>query len=265
MGVGLEVGFEGVFEIFLNSLYFRTARGRFHLFANGALAIDCCLRDRRLAVAFGSSVYALDFGGGEEKEISTVSTTRLTTAPKAWKFYQVSWNNVSDSERLGSLALGNSGGEVLHYDLNERVFVGKGGGGGGFSTKNLSGFAKGVGDASKIYKFVWPVKVAAGSGGKFTSKNFKFCSNFSLLFRAPTNCRPQPARLWRDPHQLRALATPSQSAGGELYDGEVRRRAADDRKWKFWKFFSSWQPPAAAEALGPGRPPPRKGPGGWQR
>ena len=57
---------------------------------------------------------------------------------------------------------------MLHYDLNERVFIGKGGGGnsGGFSTKNLSGFAKGVGDASKIYKFVWPVKVAASSGGK---------------------------------------------------------------------------------------------------
>ncbi|KAH9393443.1 Gem-associated protein 5 [Tyrophagus putrescentiae] len=146
---GIAVTYSLDYKMILWELGSRTARGRFHLFANGALAIDCCLRDRRLAVAFGSSVYALDFGGGEEKENSAVSTTRLTTAPKAWKFYQVSWNNVSDSERLGRWRWETRAG---------------GGGGGGFSTKNLSGFAKGVGDASKIYKFVWPVKVAASSG-----------------------------------------------------------------------------------------------------
>ena len=74
---------------------------------------------------------------------------------------------------------------MLHYDLNERVFIGKGSGGGGFSTKNLSGFAKGVGDASKIYKFVWPVKVAASSGGKFTSKNFNFFLIFLFFLEPP--------------------------------------------------------------------------------
>lgn len=70
---------------------------------------------------------------------------------------------MSDSERLGSLALGNSNGEVLHFDLNERTFIGGKGGG-----RNPAGFhvgGKGGSDASKIYKFVWPVKVKVD--GKF--------------------------------------------------------------------------------------------------
>lgn len=135
------------YKMLLWDLNQRSPKATFHMFTNGALSIDNCHKDRRSAVAFGNSIYILDFDVPDNHQMK-IQVSRCATATKNWKFYQVAWNQISDSERLGSIAIGNSLGEVLLYDLNELSFT----------VKHGNKFHQKSGDSSKIYKFVWPVK-----------------------------------------------------------------------------------------------------------
>lgn len=120
-----------------------------HSFSNGALAIDSCLTDKRIAVAFGSNISLLDFEQNlnessndqtnepNSKRYDTV-VQRLVLSSKA-KFFNVIWNR-HYFERLGRLIVANSNGEIYHYDLNTKSVI--------FKTNKSA-------DLSKIYTMIW--------------------------------------------------------------------------------------------------------------
>ena len=108
-----------------------------HSFSNGTLAIDNCLKDKRVSVAFGNSVFVLDFN--DRKEHYQIQTKRLSISNKIAKFCDVLWNR-KDFEKLGQLVIGCDNGSILCYDLNSNSICFR-------STKHK--------DSSRIYNIKW--------------------------------------------------------------------------------------------------------------
>ncbi|OTF73055.1 hypothetical protein BLA29_001673, partial [Euroglyphus maynei] len=137
------------YKLILWNLSTRTSETVFYSFSNGALAIDCCQSDKRIAVAFGSNVFVLDFiresTTNDDDDVDAnnhydIHVQRLPLSSKT-RFFNVIWNR-KYFERLGRLIIGTLDGEIIHYDLNSKEIIFK-------STK------VNVRDTSKIYSIVW--------------------------------------------------------------------------------------------------------------
>ncbi|XP_027194608.2 uncharacterized protein LOC113789289 [Dermatophagoides pteronyssinus] len=148
------------YKLILWNLSTRTSETVFHSFSNGALAIDCCQSDKRIAIAFGSNVFVLDFiressiltnndGGDDDNNIDNddddnhhydIHVQRLPLSSKT-RFFNVIWNR-KYFERLGRLIIGTLDGEIIHYDLNGKDIV--------FKSNKMN-----ARDTSKIYSIIW--------------------------------------------------------------------------------------------------------------
>nr|XP_027194608.1 gem-associated protein 5-like [Dermatophagoides pteronyssinus] len=146
------------YKLILWNLSTRTSETVFHSFSNGALAIDCCQTDKRIAIAFGSNVFVLDFiressiltnndGGDDDNNINInddhhydIHVQRLPLSSKT-RFFNVIWNR-KYFERLGRLIIGTLDGEIIHYDLNGKDIV--------FKSNKMN-----ARDTSKIYSIIW--------------------------------------------------------------------------------------------------------------
>lgn len=140
------------YKLIIWDLNTRISSDVLHSFSNGALAIDSCLTDKRIAIAFGSNISLLDFEQNLNGDCSNdqnhdnelilrrydTIVQRLVLSSKA-KFFNVIWNR-HYFERLGRLIIANSNGEIYHYDLNTKSVI--------FKTNKSA-------DLSKIYTMIW--------------------------------------------------------------------------------------------------------------
>lgn len=136
------------YKLILWNLSTRTSETVFYSFSNGALAIDCCQSDKRIAIAFGSNIFVLDFtreattndDEDDDNHHYDIQVQRLQLSSKT-RFFNVIWNR-KYYERLGRLIIATLDGELIHYDLNSKDIV--------FKSSKVN-----TRDTSKIYSIIW--------------------------------------------------------------------------------------------------------------
>ncbi|KPM08268.1 Leucine-rich repeat-containing protein 4C [Sarcoptes scabiei] len=141
------------YKLILWDLVERSSLDVLYSFANGAMAIDCCETDKRIAIAFGNTIFVLDFSSenSTSSNLDESIRSKIILNPlkiglhvKNSRLLSVIWNQ-KYHERLGSLLLGTSLGEIYQYNLSKKSTQLK-------SSASNSSIPK---DSSKIYGLCW--------------------------------------------------------------------------------------------------------------